>query len=161
MKKAVELLQKLQLAAGTIFLTIFLVTVVFQVLCRHLGIMATWTEEVSMYSFIWAVFMGAAAMVYEKRHFAFTSLSDLLKNEKMKRILSIVISIIMLGFAVLMFKYGIDITKKFWNYTWVSIPELKKGFVWICFPICGGTSAIYLVYLIIDDIEHIMKGETE
>lgn len=161
MKKAVELLQKVQLSVGTIFLVIFLVTVVFQVSSRYLGIVATWTEEVSMYSFIWAVFMGAAAMVYEKRHFAFTSLSDLLKNEKIKRILSIVISFVMLIFAILMLKYGIDITKKFWNYTWVSIPELKKGFAWICLPICGGTSAIYLVYLIIDDIQHIKKGDFE
>ena len=44
-----------------------------------------------MYSFIWAVFMGAGAMVYEKRHFAFTSVSDMLKNEKIKSVLAIII----------------------------------------------------------------------
>ncbi|MFA9378440.1 MAG: TRAP transporter small permease [Lachnotalea sp.] len=159
MKKAVELLQKIQLTIGTIFLVIFLLTVVFQVSSRYLGIVATWTEEVSMYSFIWAVFMGAAAMVYEKKHFAFTSLSDVLKSKKIKRILSVVISIIMLTFAILMLKYGIDITKKFWNYTWVSIPEMKKGFSWLCLPICGGTSVIYLIYLIFDDVQHIKKGD--
>ena len=51
-----------------------------------MGIAATWTEDVSMYSFIWAVFMGAGAMVYEKRHFAFTSISDMMKNDKIKSI---------------------------------------------------------------------------
>ena len=74
--KALGVLQKVQTAAGGVFLTIFLFTVVFQILSRYLGIVATWTEEVSMYSFIWATFLGAGAMVYEDRHFAFTSVSD-------------------------------------------------------------------------------------
>lgn len=159
MKKAVELLQKLQLIVGTIFLVIFLVTVVYQVATRYLGIVATWTEEVSMYSFIWAVFMGAGAMVYEKRHFAFTSLSDVITNEKVKRILSIVISFIMLGFAALMLFYGFNITKQFWNYRWISIPSLTRGITWACLPICGVTSIVYLVYLIIADMKYILKGD--
>ncbi len=92
MKKAIEWMQKIQIAVGGFFLCIFLLTVVFQMLSRYIGIAATWTEDVSMYSFIWAVFMGAGAMVYEKRHFAFTSVSDMLKNEKIKSVLAIIIS---------------------------------------------------------------------
>ena len=102
MKKAIEWMQKIQIAVGGFFLCIFLLTVVFQMLSRYIGIAATWTEDVSMYSFIWAVFMGAGAMVYEKRHFAFTSVSDMLKNEKIKSVLAIIISLVMLVFAVLM-----------------------------------------------------------
>jgi TRAP-type C4-dicarboxylate transport system permease small subunit len=161
MKKAIDLLQKLQLIVGSIFLTIFFITVVFQVSSRYLGIATTWTEEIAMYSFIWAVFMGAGAMVYEKRHFAFTSLSDVIKNKTVKRLLSIVISTIMLMFAVLMVKYGSQVTKQFWNYRWISIPMLKRGITWLCLPICGATSMIYLLYLIVDDIKHIMKGDLE
>ena len=74
-----------------------------------------------MYSFIWAVFMGAGAMVYEKRHFAFTSVSDMLKNEKIKSVLAIIISLVMLVFAVLMAYYGYKLTQKFWNYTWTNM----------------------------------------
>ena len=118
MKKAIEMMQKIQIAIGGLFLCIFLLTVVFQMLSRYIGIAATWTEDVSMYSFIWAVFMGAGAMVYEKRHFAFTSISDMLKDGPAKKILSIVISLIMLYFAVLMAYYGFLVTKQFWNYTW-------------------------------------------
>lgn len=159
MKKAVGFLQKLQLAVGTIFLTIFLMTVVLQVSSRYLGIATTWTEEVAMYSFIWAVFMGAAAMVYEKRHFAFTSLSDALKNEKMKKVLSVVISIIMLIFAILMVVYGVKVTKQFWNYKWITIPKLTRGLTWACLPISGATSVIYLVSLIVEDIKNIVRGD--
>ncbi|MDF2595303.1 MAG: C4-dicarboxylate transporter permease [Clostridia bacterium] len=161
MKKAVGYLQKIQVAVGAVFLSIFLMTVVYQMFSRYAGISATWTEDVAMYSFIWAAFMGAGAMVYEKRHFAFTSISDMLKNEKVKAMLSVIISTIMLIFAGLMVYYGYKISKQFWNYTWVNIPQFKRGPTWICVPICGVTSAIYLLNHIVMDIVCIMKGGNE
>ncbi|MDO5407935.1 MAG: TRAP transporter small permease subunit [Eubacteriales bacterium] len=158
MKKAIDMLQRIQIALGGFFLCVFLLTVVFQMLSRYLGIAAMWTEDVSMYSFIWAVFMGAGAMVYENRHFAFTSISDMMKDQRKKSILAIVIFLIMLVFAVLMAYYGIQTTKKFWNYTWVNIPSFKRGPTWLCLPICGVTSAIYLIELIIEEVGKITKG---
>ncbi len=158
MKKAIELMQKIQIAIGGFFLCVFLLTVVFQMLSRQLGIAATWTEDVSMYSFIWAVFMGAGAMVYEGKHFAFTSVSDMMKDPRKKYILSVIISIIMLIFSVLVAVYGIRLTKQFWNYTWVNIPSMKRGPTWLCLPICGMTSAIYLLYQIVEDLGNIAKG---
>ena len=158
MKKAIAMLQKIQIAVGGFFLCVFLVTVVYQMLSRYLGIAATWTEDVSMYSFIWAVFMGAGAMVYEKRHFAFTSISDMMKNEKIKSVLAIIIAVLMLYFAVLMAYYGYKVTKQFWNYTWVNIPAFKRGPTWLCLPICGVTSAIYLVNEIVEEIGSLVKG---
>lgn len=161
MKKAIETLQKFQIALGGLFLFIFLVTVVWQMLARYMGIAATWTEDVSMYSFIWSVFMGAAAMVYEKRHFAFTSLADMLKSENAKSVLSIIISIISLIFMLLMVYYGAKLTKQFWNYTWVNIPSFKRGPTWLCLPICGVTSSIYLISNIVDEIKNFGKGGTK
>ncbi len=158
MKRFIETIQKIQVAVGGFFLCIFLLTVVFQMLSRYLGIAATWTEDVSMYSFIWAVFMGAGAMVYERKHFAFTSISDLLKNETLRNLLSLFISAIMLIFAVLMIYYGYKVTRQFWNYTWVNIPSFKRGPTWLCLPLCGVTSAIYLVYLMIEDLGKLLKG---
>ena len=158
MKKAISMLQQIQIAVGGFFLMVFLLTVVFQMMSRYLGIAATWTEDVSTYSFIWAVFMSAGAMVLERKHFAFTSISDMMKNEKAKSVLSIIISVIMLIFAVLMVYYGIKVTKQFWNYTWVNIQAFKRGPTWLCLPICGVTSCIYLVELIAEDVNTLMKG---
>lgn len=158
MKKAISMLQQIQIAVGGFFLMVFLLTVVFQMMSRYLGIAATWTEDVSTYSFIWAVFMGAGAMVLERKHFAFTSISDMMKNEKAKSVLSIIISVIMLIFAVLMVYYGIKVTKQFWNDTWVNIQAFKRGPTWLCLPICGVTSCIYLVELIAEDVNTLMKG---
>lgn len=158
MKKALAGMQKVQIAIGAFFLFVFLITVVFQMLCRYLGIAAMWTEDVSMYSFIWAVFMGAGAMVYENRHFAFTSLMDTIKDEKKKHILQIIISIIVLFFCILMVFEGYKAAKQFWNYTWVNIPSMKRGPTWLCIPICGLTSSIYLVAIILDEIKALGKG---
>lgn len=161
MKKAIEMLQKIQIAVGGFFLCVFLITVVIQIICRYLGISVTWTQDVSMYAFIWAVFMGAGAMVYEKRHFAFTSVSDMLKNQKAKSTLNIIIYLIMLIFAVLMVYYGIQVTKQFWNYTWVTLPQFKRGPTWICLPLCGATSAIYLIEQLIEEFANFGKGDNK
>lgn len=158
MNKALGYLQKVQIIVGGIFLGIFLGSVVIQMACRYMGIAAVWTEDVSMYAFIWAAFMGAAAMVYERQHFAFTSVSDKLTNEKAKIILSIVIAVIMLVVSVLMFYYGCRITKQFWNYRWVSIQSFKRGPTWLCIPVCGATSTLYLIGQIIESVNSLVKG---
>ncbi len=159
MKKVVETMQKIQIGVGAFFLLVFLLTVVFQMFSRYVGIAATWTEDVSMYSFIWAVFMGAGAMVYEKRHFAFTSLSDAMKNQKAKLVLDIIISVVVLIFSCLMVYYGIKITKQFWNYTWVNIPSFKRGPTWMCLPISGATAVVYTAYQIIENVQKLVKGD--
>lgn len=158
MKNLIHIIKSIQLAVGGIFLTIFLVTVIIQIFSRYLEIPVIWTEDVAMYSFIWSIFMGASAMVYEKQHFSFTTLQDKLNGNK-KFILQIVISITTLVFTVLMFYYGVLIVDKFWNYRWISIPSFKMGYVWLCIPITGATSSIYLISQIFDDILNIFKKE--
>ena len=160
MEKIIAGIQRVQILAGGFFLLVFLLTVVTQMFTRYVGIVATWTEDVEMYSFIWAVFMGASAMVYEKRHFAFTALNDSFKdNVPASKKLSIVISFVMLIFCVLMFFYGVQLTKQFWNYTWVNIPKFKRGVTWICVPIAGVTSALYLIDSIVTDVSSLKKSK--
>ena len=161
MKKIIDGLQKIQIAFGGLFLLIFLVTVVYQIICRYMGVAATWTEDVSMYSFIWAVFMGAGAMVHSNAHFAFTSLMDSMKNQKAKILLQILIDIIVLVFCVLMVIYGYAAAKQFWNFRWINIPTMKRGPTWLCIPICGATGAIYLVYGIFEQLGKLFKGGNE
>jgi tripartite ATP-independent transporter DctM subunit len=160
MKKLVYSIQKLQVISGGFFLAIFLITVVVQMATRALGITALWTEDVSMYSFIWSVFMGAGAMVLDKRHFAFTAIADSITNEKYKRILSIIIWTFMLLFCLMMFYYGCLITKRFWNYTWIGIPAFKRGPTWLCLPISGAIMVLYALTLLWEDIKALRKEDT-
>ncbi|MCR4818240.1 MAG: TRAP transporter small permease subunit [Fretibacterium sp.] len=158
MKKFVDTLQKIQIAVGGLLLCIFLATVVYQITCRYLGIAAMWTEDVSMYSFIWAVFMGAGAMVHSDAHFAFTSVLDAIKSERKKAALRIFIKLIVLTFCVLMIFYGYKAAKQFWNFRWINIPSMKRGPTWLCIPICGATASVYLIYGIAEQIKQLRKG---
>lgn len=159
MRKIIANLQKVQILVGGLFLLLFLLAIVTQMVTRYAGIVATWTEDVAKYSFIWAVFMGASAMVYEKKHFAFTALQDSLKSQRSIKILSIVISVLMIVFCVLMAIYGIKLTKQFWNYTWVNVPEFKRGVTWLCVPVAGFTSVIYLLDSIVSDSIYLIKNK--
>jgi TRAP-type C4-dicarboxylate transport system permease small subunit len=151
MKKIITLLQKVQIAAGGFCLAVFVLTVIFQIFSRYIGVAATWTEDVSLYAFIWAVFMGASAMVFERQHFAFASLVDNLKNPIQKILVTELISLVILIFSALMLVYGFLITRQFWNYRWVTLPALKRGPIWMCLPIAGAASSIYTVYHMIND----------
>ncbi|HSL85453.1 MAG TPA: TRAP transporter small permease, partial [Bacteroidales bacterium] len=158
MKKAIDMLQKIQIAIGGFFLAVFLFTITYQMFTRFASISATWTEDVTMYSFIWAVFMGASAMVHEKAHFSFTSLSDNIKSLKIRKVLAIIIALIMLLFSIFMVYYGLKIARQFWNYTWVNLPQYKRGPTWLCIPIAGATSTIYLLNQIVEDVKSLVKG---
>ena len=161
MKKAIDAMQKIQIAIGGLFLVIFLSVVVYQIVCRYLGVAAMWTEDVTMYSFIWAVFMGAGAMVHSDAHFAFTSVLDSIKSEKKKAMLKIFIKLVVLTFCVLMVIYGYMAAKQFWNFRWINIPAMKRGPTWLCLPICGATASVYLIYGIYEQIKIIKKGDAD
>ena len=150
-------IQRIQLVLGVACISIFFITIIIQVVCRYTGITVIWTGEVSTYTFIWSVFMGAGVMTYENKHFAFTSFSDKLSG-KSRDVLKIIIYVIMLSFSLAILYYGIRITNKFWNYRWLSIPEIKAGYSWLCVPILGGSCVIYCLNYIVEHVKNIRNG---
>ena len=158
LSRILDIWAKLLAIVGSVTLTIFFFAVLAQMFCRYLGIVALWTEEVSTYSFIFTVFLGAAALVRENRHFAFTAVADGIKNEKIKALISVMISVIVLVFAYYMFVYGRQLMQKFWNYKWVSLPSMKRGYTWMCLPISAVSMMIFSVESIIKQIYGMVKG---
>ena len=156
--KVMDLWAKLLVIVGSVTLTIFFGAVLAQMFCRYLGIVALWTEEVSTYSFIFTVFLGAAALVRENKHFAFTAVSDGIKNEKVKALINLLISVIVLVFAYYMFVYGKQLMQKFWNYKWVSLPTMKRGYTWLCMPISAVSMMAFSVESIIKQVAAMVKG---
>jgi TRAP-type C4-dicarboxylate transport system permease small subunit len=154
----IKQLEKIQLTLGVIFITIFFITVLTQVITRYLGISVIWTEEVANYSFIWAVFMGASVMVNRKDHFNFDFLSKKLKG-KAKHTLSIVTDSILLLFCAALFFYSLTALTSFWNYNWVSLPMVKMGYVWLSLPVMTITMVIYLAAHIFTSAKKIAAEE--
>ncbi|MBQ2833275.1 MAG: TRAP transporter small permease subunit [Clostridia bacterium] len=156
--KVIDIWAKALAVIGSITLTIFFGAVIAQMFCRYLGIMALWTEEVSTYAFIFTVFMGAAALVRENKHFAFTAISDGIKNPLIKKLISILISVIVLVFAYYMFVYGKQLMQKFWNYKWVSLPSMKRGYTWMCVPVSAVSMMVFSAESIVKQVWGLVKG---
>ncbi|XKH50501.1 TRAP transporter small permease [Chryseomicrobium palamuruense] len=148
----IKKLEKFQMALGVIFLSIFFIAILTQIITRYLGISVIWTEEVANYSFIWAIFMGAAVMVNRREHFSFDFLTQKLHGKK-KAGLLFVIDLIVMIFAFFITIYGYEAVTTFWNYNWLSLPELKMGYIWIAIPIMGITMMIYSINHIVGHIK--------
>ncbi len=162
MEKIIKSIYNIQSALGVCFISIFFITVLIQVFCRYLGITVIWTGEVAGYSFTWAVFMGSGIMTYENKHFSFTLLLDKLQG-KNKVYLKMFISLVMMLFASAIFYYGFLITKKFWNYKWISLPQMSMGITWLCVPILGFTMVLYCInhlYKYKKELNQINQGGT-
>jgi TRAP-type transport system small permease protein len=157
-KMFIKLLEKIQLTIGLISLSIFFIAIIFQIVSRYLGIAVIWTEEVANYSFIWAVFMGAAVMLNRREHFSFDFLQRKLKG-KSKAYLDIFNDTILCLFSIALLIYGIQAVQNFWNYNWASLPMLKMGYVWISIPIMGATMAIYTFTHLINHIKVVIRKE--
>ena len=156
--KVMDLWALLLAIVGSVTLTIFFLAVLAQMFCRYLGVVALWTEEVSTYSFIFTVFLGAAALVRENKHFAFTAIADGIKSPVVKKIISIMIHVIVLVFAYYMLVYGKQLMQKFWNYKWVSLPAMKRGYTWMCMPISAVSMMAFSVESIIKEVYAMLKG---
>jgi len=152
MKRFVQVLEKLQITIGIFFLAVFFLVILLQIITRHLGISILWTEEVANYSFIWAIFMGAAVMVNRREHFNFDFLIRKLTGKK-KVSLNVVNDLVLIAFNVCIFFLGLIVVNEFWNYTWATLPDMKMGYIWIAIPIMSGTMIIYSVSHLINHIQ--------
>ena len=150
MRKTIAALVAVQEVFGTFLLGVFFLSIVAQISARYLGIPLLWTEEVANYSFVWAVFMGAAAMVYHRAHFSVTFFRDRFKGRS-GALYGALVSLVLLLFTSAMFYYGLAVAHAFWNYNWITLPWMKMGYTWLCLPIAGATMSLYNLLHIVDD----------
>lgn len=157
MKKLANLWEAIQVKLGVVFLSIFFLVIVLQMVVRYIGISLIWTEEVATYSFIWAVFMGASVMIHRKGHFRFSVVYNKLEGNA-KSFLKFFINFILLVFSLAVLYYGIIATLNFWNYNWYSLPDFKMGYMFISIPTMGLSMLIYVLDNLIDDYKD-YKGD--
>ncbi|AKG74727.1 TRAP transporter small permease [Salinicoccus halodurans] len=156
MNKMIKAIEKVQIAAGILFLVMFFLATILQIITRYMGLSVLWTEELANYAFIWAIFMGAALMVSHREHFTF----DMLKlklSRKNNLYLNIFIDALLVVFNLYITIYGFQLLQHFWNYTWETVPAFKMGFVWLSVPVMSITMILYSVNHIINSIASLKK----
>lgn len=154
----IKLLERIQLTIGVLCLSIFFIAIMIQIVSRHLGISIIWTEEVATYSFIWAVFMGAAVMVNRREHFNFDLILNKLKG-KQRVSLRIFNDAVLMLFNIAVFYYSLQAVNSFWNYNWASLPMMKMGYVWMSLPIMSITMFIYSLAHMLKNIKQLTARE--
>lgn len=145
MKKAIDLMEKLQTIIGAGFLFIYILCTALQIVTRYTpGFTATWSEEIANYSFIWSVFMGAAVMVRHQSHFQFIFFKDRLKGIAYK-MNETIINLLLLGFSFFIFFYGVKLTRQFSNWSLSSLPNISQRYIWLALPVSGFTMMAYCI----------------
>lgn len=154
----IKKLEKVQMTLGVIFLSIFFIAILIQIVTRYLGVSVIWTEEVANYSFVWAIFMGAAVMVNRREHFSFDFLTQKLEGKKRAGLLLVIDSIVAV-FAFFITIYGFEAVTTFWDYNWLTLPDFKMGYIWSAIPVMGITMMIYSIHHIVNHIIVLKKKE--
>lgn len=157
MRKTVVALVCVQELLGVILLGVFFIAILVQIFARYAAVPLLWTEELANYSFIWAVFMGASVMVFNKSHFAFSFISSRFTG-KSGFVYNLLITVAMLCFTVPMTVYGVDIVLEFWDYNWITLTWMKMGYTWMCIPVTGATMSVYLLSGIAGDFAEMRRG---
>lgn len=156
----VKWLEKFQLFIGVTCLSIFFIGILIQIIARYLGISTMWTEEASIYAFIWSIFMGASVMLNKRLHFNFNMFSESLSG-KPKVILTIVNDLIIFTICFFFLYFGVIMVQTFWDYRWASVAHFKMGYVWLIIPIMGATMVLYKINHIVNNIKLLIRKEYE
>ncbi|WP_083157960.1 TRAP transporter small permease [Allomuricauda sp. CP2A] len=140
----------------SILLGIMVLDVFWGVITRYiLDSQSSWTDELARYLLIWLSILGAAYASGKKLHIAIDLLPQYL-NERNQKILDIVITSVVLLFAITVFLIG------GLRYVYISFelgqtsPALKLpiGFVYIVMPISG----LFICYYKLLDLVVIIKN---
>ncbi|MFZ5595842.1 MAG: TRAP transporter small permease [Bacillota bacterium] len=145
MKKILDICEYIQLRIAALFLFVFIVCIILQVLTRYVpGFSLPWTEEIANYSFIWSMLLGAAVMVKEKAHYNMEIISEKLTG-RVGTANKIFVHALVAVFGAVVAYYGVELTGQFWNWSVNSLPILSQRYVWMVLPVTGFTMCLYSI----------------
>lgn len=104
-----------------------------------------WTDEIVEASFAFIVFFGAAAVWMVKGHFSVGDfISKRIKSDRARSVYALIIELITLAFALLFFKYSLELTLRAQEST--SVLVIPKRLIYACMP---ASALIMVAYSIV------------
>ncbi|HEX2116001.1 MAG TPA: TRAP transporter small permease [Alphaproteobacteria bacterium] len=116
-----------------------------------------WGEELSLFAFIWCIFLGAAICVRRRQHFAFDLPPDFL-GPRAARIQRLLIDLLVLAAALLLLIEG-------WTFSQLSIQRLSPALgitlliPTLVIPLSGAFMVLILVVDLARDLRDIWTAE--
>jgi len=145
MKKIIDFLETIQRLICLICFISFLLCVVLQVLTRYVPyIKVIGTEEIAIYSFVWASLMGTAVLVRNEQHFSFDFFRSRASGTT-KLVLEVFIQTLLIIFSIYLSVMGFRLTQKFSAWSLTSLPSVSQAWTWSSLLVCGVTMTVYSV----------------
>ena len=127
----------------------------FQVIVRlglsELGITtsAPWSEELGRIMMIWMIFLGVAYAFRSGQMVALRLLSDW-QPRRIRVVMEGLVAIVVVGFAVLLIKVGVQITE----FGWLEkspVLQIDKAYVYLAMPVSAALMAVNALSTFIED----------
>jgi TRAP-type transport system small permease protein len=141
-----DFLLKVELVLASVFLVMMVGSIVLQVVARfafQTGL--AWTDEVAIFSFVWASLVGAA-MVIETRNAHLIDYFVKKCPEGLQRAVNGGVFLLLVVIAAVLVVYGFDMTKIVHNQI-SSVLNLRMSFVYVALPF---SAALMLVSILLD-----------
>lgn len=103
-----------------------------------------WLQEVSMFSFMWLTFIGAAVAVRRNSHYRIELIPMLVKSPRVLMIVQVAVVLIGLAFALILAYQGFGFAEM--GIKRVSRPSgIPLVYVFVTLPICGLSMCYFLI----------------
>lgn len=143
MEKLSILCNKIALIIASTSFLVMTILIFSQIVSRFIDYSLSWTEELSRFLFIWATLLGISIGVKQKFLISFTMIKEALPT-LVQRYLNIFIDLLILGFAVILVFYGIELVNRV-SQQLSSAMRISMSYVYIVVPITGTFMLIHLL----------------
>lgn len=142
---AADLIEKVETAVAGIAMGVLLLAIFVDVFFRTVvGIPILWMQEVSMFSFMWLTFMGAAVAVRRNSHYRIDLITGMLKSPKAEAALQWTVLLLSLVFAAILAYQGMGFAEM--GLKRVSRPSgIPLIIAFSALPLCGFSMCYFLV----------------
>ena len=125
--------------------------VVFRLIIDH---PLAWSEELSRYLFVWLSFVGGALAVAEGSHFKMDLLAALIKDQRKKIIINIIVSVLILIFSVVLIIYGAKLVAMVRTQKSPAL-RISMSIPYLALPLNGLLSTFHVICALADDIKQL------
>jgi TRAP-type transport system small permease protein len=143
MRRLLNLYESILVVLTTSMLALFTIVVAYQVFSRYVDFVPRfmWTEEISRFSFIWMLFLGAAVAVRKKTHFVIDLFPQSVQ-ERYGRLLDLFVLLIVLGVAVSMVVGGVRFVEM--GVKRISTTSgIMLSWIYLSIPVSGASMIIF------------------
>lgn len=143
MRRFLNLYESILVVLTTSMLSIFTVVIAYQVFSRYVDFVPRfmWTEEISRFSFIWMLFLGAAVAVRKGTHFLIDIIPKQTK-EQYGNLLDVVVLLVICFVALSMVVGGVRFVEM--GFKRISTTSgIQLAWIYLSIPVSGASIAVF------------------